>query len=66
MKTLAWAGAAAIAAIAPDAGVAAQAVDVQIETEAAAEPLIDASLDIPDGLEPLVDPNIPLGGSAFA
>ena len=66
MKSLAWAGAAAVAAIAPGAGVAAETVDLQAECEEAAEPLIDASLDIPEALEPLVDPDVPLGGSAFA
>jgi len=66
MKTLMWAGAVAAAAIAPEAGTAAQSAPQQTEQEAAAEPLIDASLDVPDALQPLIDPNIPLGGATFA
>lgn len=78
MKSLVWAGAAALTAIAPNAGAAAHAPDADqtdhaasaqqasAADEADAEPLIDASLDLPDNLDPLLDPNVPLGGSALA
>lgn len=63
MKSLAWAGAAAVAAFAPNAGEARAPVSAPADEEG--EPLVDASLEINPALDDLLR-DVPLGGVAEA